>query len=89
MTLPPNFNTSAKALAILEAASHDNEKQPDPEVTHIIDRVSTLLVKYIDDWSRTQAVYRGYREDFMKEKKKKRGLLGRIAMATFGGYTFL
>ena len=83
---PPNYDTYGRTLAILECASrHD----PDPETAAMIKTISTKLFKDLADWTRAQSSAHGRREAWLKAKHRKRGLLNRMAMSTFGGLTLI
>ena len=86
LVTPPNYDTYGRTLAMLECASHH---ESDPSALATIKSISNTLFKDLADFSRTQAPAHLQRAECLNAKRRKRGLLNRMAMSTFGGLTLI
>ncbi|KAH8791190.1 hypothetical protein BGZ57DRAFT_875647 [Hyaloscypha finlandica] len=86
LVMPPNYDTYGRTLAMLECASHH---ESDPSALATIKSISNTLFKDLADFSRTQAPAHLQRAECLNAKRRKRGLLNRMAMSTFGGLTLI
>ncbi|KAE9367583.1 hypothetical protein N431DRAFT_416289 [Stipitochalara longipes BDJ] len=83
---PPNYDTYGRTLAILECASHH---ETDAASTALIKKISASLFNELAEFSRTHETAHVDRAQLTKSKHRKRQLLNRMAMSTFGGLTLI
>ena len=83
---PPNYDNYGRILATLECASY-HEK--DPASIAMITKMSASLFEELADLSRSHEAAQIDKAQNTKAKHRKRRLLNRMAMATFGGLTLI
>ena len=83
---PPNYDAYGRTLAMLECAAHH---ETDPASTSMIQKISASLVHEFAEFSRIHENAHVDMAQTTKAKHRKRQLLNRMAMSTFGGLTLI
>ena len=83
---PPNYDVYGRTLAMLECASH-HEK--DPAGAAMIKKISASLFHEFAEFSRIHENAHVDLAQTTKAQNRKRQLLNRMAMSTFGGLTLI